>query len=146
MSSTDVKHSDYLRRMYDAKMSKVDPRLSFHARMRAAMDLMDQEFGPEWRKVVDKADPESPVENTPLDSPATDELFSKLHASAEEEGLPTPPESMRKYGENVNTYSAPKKEEVAPVNSNQQPLVIIIQNRIKSNGNSERKSKPTSSR
>lgn len=132
MGSTEIEQAHYLRRMLDKKLSKMDPKLSFHERMRKAMEMMDEEFGEGWRGVEGQGDPDSPVAETPLSSDATDKLFSNLHRAADEEGLPTPPESLRKYGEEVEA-----KEPTAPSVS-QQPLVIIINNRIKANGKSSK--------
>ncbi len=142
MSSTGIEQSNYLRRVFEAKMAKMDPKLSFHDRMKMAMSLMDAELGEGWRKVEAQGDPSHPFENNPVSGSDTDMLFSKLHKTAEEEGLPPPPESMRQYGETVEPNKPVEPKAEHPV---QQPLVIIVQNRIKANG-SNRKSKPNSSR
>lgn len=125
MSSQGLENANYLRRVFDRKLDKADPKLSFHKRIEAAMCDMDAEFGSKWRnemtadgvtKLPDSGQGIAPPLQT---SQEAEGFFSKMQEVGDKEGLGPPPDSLR------------EDDEVAkPETSKQQPLIIVIQNRM----------------
>lgn len=95
--SRKIEHATFVKRLYEKKLDKATPEKSFQGRVMEAVQAMDDEFGPKWRKVMDESGLDvmpASVESAGAKAPDSTPLLDLLRKAADEEGIGEPPSDI----------------------------------------------------